>query len=403
MNPLLRQWSDPLPGPLAGELEEKRRAGRHVIDLITANPHECGLRFPDDLLDGIVQRALREAPAVRVYTPDARGQLPAREAIAAYYQARGVEADPGAIVLTPGTSMAYFHAFRLLCQPGDEVLVPKPGYPLLDDLCAVCGLKLRYYHLTDRSGQWRIDLDDLAFQLTPRTRIVVAVSPHNPTGVVLSAEELEGIGRLCRKHDLALLFDEVFCEFLSDATAVLPRPRAGDFPLAITLNGFSKMFSLPGWKIAWMKVAGDEVLVRPLLQAIEHLSDAFLPVNELAQAIVPAVLAASDPPVYTMLAAEYRARMSAALAGFPLPCRAPEGGVYITARLPDGVPDEEFALRLLRDFDVLVHPGYYYDMPGHIVMTCVQEPRRMRAGLAAVAQAVRQTRAPNQGSSARRE
>lgn len=383
MKPLIESWSDAAAGPLNKALEARRRAGLPIIDLITTNPHEAGLCFPPDDLRAIVDDALTSCRTVSVYTPDPRGQAPARQAIAAYYAARGTPVDANQIVLTPGTSMGYFQAIRLLTQPGDDILVPKPGYPLLDDLADICGTQLRRYHLRPGEGGWRIDPGELEFQITPRTRAVVIVSPHNPTGSVASSEELATIGAVCRRHGIALLFDEVFCEFLHPDTT-FPRPRAADSPLCVTLNGFSKMLSLPQWKIAWMAVSGDDEKTKSFLAALEHLSDAFLPVNELAQAMIPSLLDVGARKVIPALAAAYRDRLQLAITLCRHPTHMPEGGVYLCARLPEGAHDENHALSLLSDHGVLVHPGYYYDMPGHIVMTAVATPEQLRLALARV-------------------
>ncbi len=386
LSSLARRWSATPPNLLAAEIETARREGRAPLDIVTSNPHENGLEFPAGQIEEIVARAMKTVPSARVYRPDSRGQPAAREAIAAYYQRRGArDANPERIVLTAGTSLGYYYALRILLEPGDELLAPSPSYPLFDDLCAAADVHLRLYHLAERpeaEGGWRPDLDDIEFQITPRTRAIIVVSPHNPTGCVFSAAEWERLGALCRGHNLAVILDEVFCEFLAPGAPALPRPRPGEFPLVITLNGFSKMFSLPGWKVAWMKADGaDGAEVARFLTAVEHLSDTFLPVNEVAQAAVPAVFEAGDPAVCGALAREYAQRRELALAHSPLPVHRPEGGVYLCPRLPEGIEDEAIALRALREQNLLIHPGYYYNLPSHLVMTCVSAPERLLDGL----------------------
>lgn len=371
-------WSDPTPNRLTEELEIFRARGVRIRDLITANPHDNGLVFPQEELVGITASALVRAA---VYRPDPLGQPAAREAIAGYYRARGAEADPERIVLTAGTSLGYFYALRLVCEPGAEILVPQPGYPLFDDIAAMCGLTLRHYHLAARDGEWRFDADDLAFQITPRTRAVIVVSPHNPTGMVMRVGEWDALARVCVERGLPVIADEVFCECLTPPLAQMPRPVGYRFPLLVTLNGISKMLSLPGWKVAWMKLDGNPHYVEKFRKALEHLSDTFLPVNELAQAALPDLLRAGLRDVFSNLSHDYAERRSLARKVLELPHTPPEAGVYLCAALTRTADDEEFALRALRELHVLVHPGYLYNMPGHVVMTCVPETKALMEGI----------------------
>ncbi|MHB2020169.1 MAG: pyridoxal phosphate-dependent aminotransferase [Candidatus Xenobia bacterium] len=347
-----RGWGKAEINPLTAALRARRAP---YVDLILANPHEHGLEFPQDVLE----RLAAEAMAVcRVYRPDPRGQGAARAAIAAYYRRRGVETSAEQILLTPGTSLAYWYLLRVLLEPGDELLIPRPGYPLFEDLCDAAGVRYRYYHL--RAG--RLDLEEIAFQITPRTRAIGVVSPHNPLGTVCSREELDQLEALCAERGLALLFDEVFCEFLTAPSAVLPRPRN-----AYILNGVSKMLSLPGHKVGWIRAP------REALPALEYISDIFLPVSEVAQAMVPGLLEAGER-VMRDLATQYRERRH--LTGI-----AAEGGVYACVPLAPGTDDDALALRALNEIGVLVHPGHFYSLPEHLVMTCVPRPEVLRTAV----------------------
>jgi len=381
-SPLARGWIDTPPNRVAVALDQARRGHREFIDLINATPQENGLVFPYAVLREIVHRALAD-PAVQSYQPDPRGHRPAREAVAAFYHRRAAPADPDRILLTPGTSQAYFYALRLLTEPGDDILIPSPGYPLFDDLSALCGVRIRKYHLAEHSGSWRPDVEEIAFQCTPRTRAIMVVSPHNPTGAVFSADDFDALATLCRRRSLAVVFDEVFSEFLAPPLDLLPRPAPEAFPLVVTLNGFSKMFALPGWKVGWMKADGDPATVDRMFKALEFLSDVFLPLSDLTQAMIPDLLARGDPEVCGALAREYSERRNLALQTARFPLRSPQGGVYLCARLPETVCDDEtFVLRALADSGVFVHPGYYYDLPqGHFVFTCVSLPERLDAGI----------------------
>ncbi|RMH31302.1 MAG: pyridoxal phosphate-dependent aminotransferase, partial [Candidatus Hydrogenedentota bacterium] len=331
MKTLLEEWSDGVPSPLAKAVEAKRQRGVPIVDLITANPHEHGIEFPADRLEQIMIEATR---AARIYRPDPRGQLAAREAVAAYHG--GVAPDQ--VVLTCGTSMAYWYVFRLLARPGGNVLCPTPTYPLFDDLARAAGLNVRSYHLSrGPGGAWHIDTEEVEFQITPRTVALVIVSPHNPTGQVASASELARVAEIATRHRLPVVFDEVFREFLHTAAEV-PRPGSYSLPFAITLNGVSKMFALPQLKAGWMVVEGsDSVLVNKFLTALEYLSDTFLPVNEMVQAALPRLLSPRGFSEVARLAAMYRQRMESLIQAWRahgIPVAMPDGGVYAIVPLP---------------------------------------------------------------------
>lgn len=346
-----------------------------IDDLITATVQDHGIVFPPDRLAAAVTEALT-LPQLRGYHPDARGQLAAREAVANWYARRSFSIMPSDIILTPGTSLAYLLCLRLLCDRGDEILVPKPGYPLFDDLAAIAGVGLRSWHLRTGANGWEIDLDEIRFQITPRTRAIVLVSPHNPTGHMATAADLSGLATLCRERGLALIMDEVFCEWLGDGER-LPRPEG--LPLAIVLNGVSKMLALPQWKIAWLAATGDARRVAEFTRAAEHFSDALLAAGELQQALLPSLLEAED--VISSIAAEIARRRKALRAAVRLPLASEDRGVYVCASLPPGLSDEKEALRLIGEERLLVHPGYFYELPGKLVMTCVNPsaPRAVRS------------------------
>jgi aspartate/methionine/tyrosine aminotransferase len=363
---LLREWGEASPSELTDAVRARREAGLPVADLVTANPHEHGYVFPPEVIERALVDGLRVS---HPYRPDARGNVRTREAVASWHGARSADD----VVLTPGSSFAYWACFRLLCEPGDEVLCPVPTYPLFDDLARLAGASVRSYHLRrDSTGRWGIDVEEVAFQITPRTRVLVVVSPHNPTGTVASVQELTALGELARRHGLAIVFDEVFREVRHAATCV-PRPSDCGAPLCVTLNGLSKMLSLPGLKAGWMVVEGDAEQRRRLLAAMEYLCDTFLPVNEAVQAAVPELLKAGAGPA-AEFAAQYRAAMERGVAawraeGFNV--AMPDGGVYLPVPVP--VRDAPAAaLDLVRAEGVLVHPGELYRFPvPHVVTTVV--------------------------------
>lgn len=364
---LLSAWSQGAPSPLAVAVRHRVEKGLPIYDLVGGNPQHHGYEFPQERLASILENAVADA---RFYHPDALGWPAAREAVARYH-GRGVR--PEQVLLTPGTSMAYFYAFRLLANPGDEILCPVPTYPLFDDLAKLAGLRVRRYHL-DEEG--RLDAQDLAFQVTPATRMIVLVSPHNPTGHVLTRAELQAVGEIAQHHHLAVVLDEVFREFTHGDMAEVPRATATEVPLLLTLNGISKMLSLPGLKGGWMVAEGQEERVEAFLAAAEYLSDTLLPVNEVTQAALPQLLEA-----HKKIAPAFRQRLTrnvrdwaVAWSAAGVKAHLPDAGPYLCVLLKHSLPEAELESRLVGLVEregILVHPGHFYGFrQSRLVMTC---------------------------------
>jgi aspartate/methionine/tyrosine aminotransferase len=352
--------------PLYQLHERLKSEGEKVTDLVRGNVNEHGIVYPQENLAEILKRA---AESARIYRPDSLGQPASREAIAQYYA--GLNISPEHVLITPGTSVSYWYCFKLLTESGDEILCPQPSYPLFDYIARLAGVYMRHYRLDERRG-WAIDLDHLENQITTGTRAIILISPHNPTGMVASEEQLRGLAEIAQRHALPIISDEVFSEFFFDS-GVFPRIASTDAPLVFTLNGFSKMFALPGIKVGWMAVTGDKTLVQKSVAALELISDTFLPVNEIAQFSVPAIFREGAG-----FLADYKAWISrcwtAAVEGLKdVSFVKPRGGFYVT--VPLGQDEEEAAAHLLKADGLLVHPGYFYDIaPDHLVMTFIDEP-----------------------------
>ena len=361
--------------PLYRIRDELRSQGHTILDLISGNVNESGIVFPQDALEPILIRALHDS---RIYHPDSFGQKPARQAVSQYYQKQGFEVPPENIVLTPGTSIAYWYCFKLLANDGDEILCPRPSYPLFDYIAALSGVRLVPYRL-DEQKSWAIDLDSLEKSISTRTRALVLISPHNPTGHLSSAEEIAALAEIAARHELAIINDEVFSEFLHGAEA-LSRP-ADPAPVVITLNGFSKMFALPGMKLGWMALSGQNDRIKQALRALELISDTFLPVNEIVQAAVPDIFRSGET-FLREYSWEIKARWKDAeriLRQSRHVCFVPPGGgYYVTLQLLDLVEDTA-AAAILRQEHCLVHPGFFYDIDGdHLVLSFVQEREQIR-------------------------
>ncbi|WP_423226786.1 pyridoxal phosphate-dependent aminotransferase [Candidatus Amarolinea aalborgensis] len=383
-----------------------RASNRPLIDLINGNPTQHGLQFPAVILQTALQQA---QAAAALYHPHPKGQAVARAAISAYYAAQGARFDPEQILLTPGTSQSYWYLFQLLADPGQEILTPQPSYPLFDYIAALCRVTLTPYPLARTSTGWAVDTAALAAAVTPRTRAIVLISPHNPTGHVASAAEVEALVALAQAHRLPIIADEVFCEFifgagqhhrparLSDsaetsASSVEPlieaSPKSANHaaPLVFTLNGFSKMLALPGVKLGWIAVSGEPALVATAVAALETIADTFLATHEMIQWAAPALLAQGQA-----FLASYRQQIAARaalahelLAGanrFRVTPAA--GGFYLTLDVSELTRnDEHLALDLLLETGILTHPGWYYDMPmPSLVLSFLSEPDRLAAHL----------------------
>jgi alanine-synthesizing transaminase len=355
---------------------ELRSQGHAVYDLVSGNINDQDFVFPHDLLEDILVRGARKC---RIYRPDSFGQKAARESIAEYYQACGVPMDPGCILLTPGTSLSYWYCFKLLADEGDEILCPCPTYPLFDYIALLSGVKLISYKLQE-ARNWAIDFDQLEACISTRTRALALISPHNPTGHVSSPEEIAALAEIARRHDLAIISDEVFSEFLL-ADDALPRPANAAAPLVCTLNGFSKMFALPGIKFGWMAISGSPEKVQKAMRSLELISDTFLPVNEIVQASAPEIfsLGKDFQNDFTKRIREcWRITQQCLEQSHNCRYMKPDGGFYLTLQLRD-LNEERAAEAILKENHILVHPGYFYDMVSdHLILCFVQKPETLR-------------------------
>ena len=344
------------PNALSRAIGAARAQGTPLVDLTTGNPTTAGIAYDDER----VRRALSPHGPVR-YEPEPFGLASARRAVAMLWAERGVTVPPENVVVTASTSEAYAFAFKLFCDPGDEVLVPAPSYPLIEHLAALDSVSLVSYPLVYESG-FAIDLASLRRAVTPRTRAIVLVSPNNPTGSYVKRAELAALAEL----DLPLISDEVFGEYplTNDATrarSVLDETRV----LACALDGLSKCAALPHVKLAWMTLGGPEAAVREARARLELVADTFLSPSTLAQLALPELIASrrvAGDAIRARLSENY-AKLVASCAGTTVSALRVEGGWYAVLRLPDVASDEEWALAFL-EAGVCVHPGYFYDFVG---------------------------------------
>ncbi|HYM09975.1 MAG TPA: pyridoxal phosphate-dependent aminotransferase [Bryobacterales bacterium] len=339
--------------------ESRRRAGHTTIDLTESNPTRCGFTYDE--------QAIREAmadPRALLYEPQPRGLLRAREAVAEYYAARGVAVSPERILLTSGSSEAYGYLLRLLADPGEQVLVPQPGYPLFEFLSRLNDIELADYRLAYHQG-WEIDFDSLEAAAGPKTRAVVVVNPNNPAGSLLKPAEREKVADFCARRGLALIADEVFLDFcLPPATGLTGSLAETAGALTFTLNGLSKTAALPQMKLGWIVASGPACAVEEALARLEVITDTYLSVSTPVQWALPRLLGTHGPIQEQILArvAGNLRRLDERLARQTLCGRLEvEAGWSVILRAPSVRTDEEWALLLLGEDGVLVHPGHFFN------------------------------------------
>ena len=334
-----------------------RARSADVLDLTESNPTRVGLRYPEALL------APLSGPRGLSYQPDPRGLQGAREAIAEDCARRGARVDPADVVLTASTSEAYSWLFKLLCNPGDSVLVPRPSYPLFEHLTRLEGVRVEPYDLTYH-GRWEVDLASLQ-SASSDVRVVLAVSPNNPTGSYISASDLDGLSAFCRARACPLIVDEVFADYPLDAPSSLTDVAVkADALLTFTLAGFSKSVGLPQLKLAWIIVGGPPSERAAALAALELIADTYLSVGTPVQEAARDILEHAAP---VRAAIHDRVRKNLEIVRREV-ARHPscellraEGGWSAVIRIPAIGSEEEFVVGLLEQEHVLVHPGFFFD------------------------------------------
>jgi alanine-synthesizing transaminase len=370
--------ADLSPNRLALAVQSARASGAPIIDLTETNPTKAGVDYPPSILD-----ALAVAGAL-LYEPHPFGLESARAAVSSDYGRSGLAVLPDRVVLTASTSEAYSFLFKLLCEPGDEVLVPVPSYPLFDHLCRLDGVRARTYPL-EYHGAWSVDVSSLARSITDRTRAVLVVSPNNPTGSMLGRSDLHAIARLCSANGLALVGDEVFADYLiaprADRASVLEQDEA----LTFSLGGLSKSAGLPQMKLGWIAVGGPGALVAGALARLEIIADAYLSVSTPVQHAADALIAAGAGVrrlILERVRGNLQAFVAAAAAAPSCSVLPVEGGWSAVVRVPATRSEESLVIELLERDGVLVHPGYFFDFPreAYLVVSLLPDREVFREG-----------------------
>lgn len=374
---------DPTPNRLTLALAAHRERGRPLLDLTISNPTRADLPTvgPDTL-------AALSSPEAAHYAPEPFGIWSARVAVAAVESARGVPVDPHRVILTASTSEAYSFLFKVLCDPGDDVVAPLPSYPLFEHLAAFEGVRLVPFRLL-HEGAWHLDAGLAAQAIGPRSRAVLLVSPNNPTGSFVKRAELRAMMAL----GLPIICDEVFWPYAltDDPERICSAQEGAADGLVFTLGGLSKLAGLPQMKAGWIIVGGSDALAAPVLQRLELVADTYLSIGAPVQHALPALLA-HRRPLQAAIIERSRRNLDRALQVFAesaVTALAPEGGWYLTLELPSVMDEEAWVLRLLAQ-GVWVQPGYFYDFAGgtRIVISLVTPEAIFAGGLSAIAECV---------------
>ena len=375
-------------------LETRRRSGLPILDLTASNPTQCGFAYDVHLLTEL------SAEGACTYDPDPRGMPGAREAVCGYYADHGARMDAQQIFLTTSTSEGYSWLFRLLCDPGDEVLIAQPSYPLFDLLATIDDVKLVPFGLlydpgggTGGSHGWNLDRHALRERMTPRTRAVIVVHPNNPTGHYTSPAERAALSALCREHGLALIVDEVFLDYplrepaSEEAQCSFARGEQG--ALTFVMSGLSKVAALPQMKASWIACLGPEEVRNDAMRRLEIIADTFLSMNAPVQHALPGWLAGRGA-IQRQIRERVERNLSALDAAITheqaIARLACEGGWYATLRTPAFASGEALAIRLIENRGVAVHPGSFFGFAEHnrLVVSLLPQPEIFVEGIGAL-------------------
>jgi len=369
------------PNRLALLAEQRRRAGLPLIDLTESNPTRCGFQYEEQA----ILEAL-SSPQSLSYEPEARGLLPAREAVCGYYAGQNISVPAEHILLTAGSSESYSFLFRLLAEPGDNVLVPEPGYPLFEFLSRLHDIELIPYSL-EYHQNWEIAFGSVEAAVTTRTRAVIVVNPNNPTGSILRGDERRQMEEFCRQHGLLLIADEVFLDYCFPEA----KPEAGSFAsesaaLTFTLSGLSKSAALPQMKLGWIVVSGPEAGRSEALSRLEIIADTYLSVGTPVQAALPPLLATRHG-IQRQICGRTTSnlqRLDELLSTQPACSRfRVDAGWSAILRVPNLRTDEEWALEVLERDGVLVHPGHFFNFSseGYLVVSLLPAEKAFDEGI----------------------
>ena len=356
-----------------------RARGMAILDLTVSNPTQVGLHYPPDLLAPLASAAALS------YEPHPLGLRSARDAVAADFARRGLGVTPDRIALTASTSEAYAWLFKLLCDPGDNVLIPQPSYPLFEHLTVLesimaCPYRLEYH------GAWRVDVSDVQNAVTDRTKAILVVSPNNPTGSFLHRDDLAALDELCAARNLMLIGDEVFADYTLDPAPDAVSVLQAECAVSCTLGGLSKSAGLPQVKLGWIAMGGAPTNLASLFDAYEVIADTYLSVSTPVQIAAPHLIARGAEIRHQIQERTRRnlaALRRAAAAAPAVSVLKAEGGWSAIVQVPRYRSEESLVVELLTADHVLVHPGYFFDFEreAFVVLSLLVEPATFDEGV----------------------
>lgn len=346
---------------LACTYEELSKKGNRIVDLTISNPTHANFSYPREKINYALN-----THEIFEYHPHPQGLYSAREVISEYYAEKGWEVDPNDIFLVSGTSEGYSYLLKLLCNPGDSVLVPAPSYPLLDFIATLENVDVVPFELRLSSeGIWKLDLDNIHARLKPNTRAILFVQPNNPTGTILDKVDAQNLMALCEKNQICLIVDEVFREFTFRENEIVPLLSSSQIPV-FTLNGISKTLALPQLKLGWIIAFLPSKYKKQLHEALEIISDTFLSVNTPVQVALRELFELKND-VKSMIMKRLKENLEYAIKKFSgrkdYKLYEPQGGWYLVVKFNSEIGSEEYAIELLKTKKVYVHPGYMFRFP----------------------------------------
>lgn len=367
---------------LTRALARRRAAGLPVLDLTQSNPTRAGFAYSDRIC-----AALADARAL-VYDPDPAGSPAARRAVATWHARRGLAVDASDIVLASGTSDAYAWLFKLLCDPGDEILAPRPSYPLFEFLAGLESVRIVPYGLV-YDGRWWVDWGSLEHAAGPRARAVVVVQPNNPTGSFLNRDEIARLAAFCAERGLAIISDEVFAAYPLGENEPPSFCAQGVAPCFV-LGGLSKAAGLPQMKLSWIVAGGPEGFRRAAIERLELIADTYLPVGTPVQCALPVLLEEGErvrDQILRRVRENYSWLTRRFGTGSSISVLAAQAGWYAVLRVPRLRSEEDWCLELL-ERGVLVQPGYFYDFSeeAYLVVSLLTPPAELAEGVERLAE-----------------
>jgi alanine-synthesizing transaminase len=348
-------------------LEEMQKEGVSILDLTESNPTRCGFHYPDSWLKDL------SLNLSFLYSPEAKGILKSRLAIGQYYAQRNFTVNPEHLVLTSSTSEAYSFLLKLLTNPGDHVLIPKPSYPLFQFLLELHDVEFDFYPLV-YEGRWKINRAKFKDLITPRTKAVILVNPNNPTCSYISKEDVVFLNEQCMKNHMAIISDEVFLDYPLDSSMQSNSLIQNTSVLTFVLSGISKILGLPQMKLSWIGINGPQGTVHKALERLEIIADTYLSVNTPVQNALSQWL-----PQAHQIQDQILQRVQENLTSLrkkKLNVLSVEAGWYAVIDAPSIGSEEDFILDLLKKDHVLVHPGYFFDFDreGYLVISLLPSP-----------------------------